>query len=130
VHLTSPAKGAVVALGQDAAAILIDPLSHQQIARLEGEDASSGIAESADGSTLVSANRDGRLRLWRLSPGAREVRLQGRADFPGGTALAVSPAGGRAAVGDAGGHVSIWDLAKARVADSMDLLKGPVTGLG
>lgn len=129
VGLAAGEKGAVAALGQDAAVLLIDPVSRGAVARLEGDDASSAVAESADGSELVSANRDGRLRLWRLSPGARDIRLQGAADFPGGTALAVSPVGQRVAVGDASGHISLWDLAKARVADGMDLLQGPVTGL-
>jgi len=129
VNLAAPRRGPVVALGQDAAVVLVDPDSRQQIARLEGDDASNAVAISADGTALVSANRDGRLRLWRVSSGAREVRLQGAADFPGGTAIAVSAVGGRVAVGDAAGHVSIWDVARARVTDGMDLLKGPVTGV-
>ena len=129
VGLAAPAKGAIAALGQDAAVLLVDPVSRTEVARLEGDDASSAVAVSADGAELVSANRDGRLRLWNVSTGARDVRLQGAADFPGGTALAVSQTGGRVAVGDAAGHISLWDLAKARVADGMDLLQGPVTGL-
>ena len=129
LSLSAPIKGAVAALGQDAAVLLVDPVSRTAVARLEGDDASSAVAVSADGAELVSANHDGRLRLWHVSAGARDVRLQGAADFPGGTALAVSQTGGRVAVGDASGHISLWDLAKARVADGMDLLQGPVTGL-
>jgi WD40 repeat protein/serine/threonine protein kinase len=127
--LAVPAKGAIAALGQDSAVLLVDPVSRAPIARLEGEDASSAIAVSADGAALVSANRDGRLRLWKVSPGAREARLLGAADFPGGTALAFSPAGQRVAVGDSAGHISLWDLAKARAAGEMDLLHGPVASL-
>ena len=125
----APLQGAIAALGQDATVLLVDPVSRTEVARLEGDDAVSAVAVSADGAELVSANRDGRLRLWHVAAGARDVRLQGPADFPGGTALAVSQTGGRAAVGDAGGHISLWDLAKARVVDGMDLLQGPVTGL-
>jgi len=128
VDLAVPAKGPISAQGQDSAVVLIDPSSMREVARLEGDDATSQVAMAADGATLVTANRDGRLRLWRVSPGARDVRLPGPPDFPGGTALAIS-ADRRVAVGDANGHVSIWDLAKARVVDGMDLLKGPVTGL-
>ncbi len=129
VTLAAPQKGAIAALGQDAAVLLVDPASRMAVARLEGDDASSALAVSADGEELVSANRDGRLRLWHVTEGAHDIRLQAAADFPGGTALAVSRVGQRAAVGDAGGHISIWDISKARVADSMDLLQGPVTGL-
>ena len=124
-----PAKGALAALGQDAAVVLIDPISRLPAARLEGDDSVSAIAVSGDGASLLSANHDGRLRLWHVQAGARDVRLQGAADFPGGTALAVSKQGQRVAVGDASGHISIWDLSKARVADGMDLLQGPVTGV-
>ncbi len=129
VNLAAAPRGVIAALGQDAAVIVVDPVSRQQVARLQGDDASTAVAISADGAALAAASRDGRLRLWRVSSGARDVRLEGPADFPGGTALAVSPVGGRAAVGDASGHVAIWDLSKGRVADGMDLLKGPVTGL-
>ena len=116
------ARGAVAALGQDAAVLLVDPGSRAPVARLEGEDSVNSLALSADGATLASANRDGRLRLWHLSPGAREMRLAGAL---GGTALAFSPQ--RLAVGDAAGHISLWD--KAQIAGGMDLLKGPVSSL-
>ena len=129
VGLAAPQKGAVAALGQDAAVLLVDPLSRELAARLEGDDASNAVAIAPDGSALVSANRDGRLRLWRVSPGAKEIRLQPPGDFPGGTALAVSPVGGRIAVGDASGHIAVWDLAQARATQGMDLLQGPVSGL-
>src|SRR5216684_1824537 len=127
--LAVPAKGTIAALGQDSAVLLVDPVPRAPVARLEGEDASSAIAVSADGAALVSANRDGRLRLWKVSPGAREARLPGAADFPGGTALTFSPAGQRVAVGDSAGHISLWDLAKARAVGEMDLLHGPVASL-
>ena len=129
VNLAAPAKGAVAALGQDGIVLLADPLSRNLAARLEGDDSVSAVAVSGDGSVLLSANHDGRLRLWKVQAGARDVRLQGAADFSGGTALAISQIGQRLAVGDAGGHIAIWDLAKARVADGMDLLQGPVTGV-
>ncbi|MFN2549043.1 MAG: serine/threonine-protein kinase [Myxococcales bacterium] len=129
VTLAAPAKGAIAALGQDGIALLVDPAARALAARLEGDDSVSAIALSADGSALVSANRDGRLRLWRVQAGAHDVRLQGARDFPGGTALAVSQDGQRVAIGDAAGHIAIWDLSKARVADAMDLLQGPVTGV-
>jgi WD40 repeat protein/serine/threonine protein kinase len=129
VNLSAPAKGAVAALEQDAAVLLVDALSRSAVARLEGDDASSAVAVSGDGADLLSANRDGSLRFWRVSAGARDLGLQGAPDFPGGTALSVSPAGGRVAVGDARGHISLWDLANARVTEGMDLLEGPVTGL-
>ncbi|MGZ6143065.1 MAG: WD40 repeat domain-containing serine/threonine protein kinase, partial [Myxococcales bacterium] len=130
VSLAAPgSKGPVAALGQDATVLLVDPTSRATAARLEGDDAVSSVAISGDGTVLASANRDGRLRLWHVQSGSRDVRLQGAADFPGGTALAVARTGQRVAVGDASGHIAIWDLAKARVADGMDLLQGPVTGL-
>jgi WD40 repeat protein len=127
--LAAPARGAIAALGQDATVFLVDPGTRTTVARLEGDDSVNSIAISADGATLVSANRDGRLRLWRVSPGAREARLQGAADFPGGTAIAFSPAGQRVAVGDAAGHIALWDLSRAHIAGGMDLLKGPVSSL-
>jgi WD40 repeat protein len=119
------ARGAVAALGQDAAVLLLDSASRAPVARLEGDDSVNSLALSADGATLASANRDGRLRLWRLSPGAGEMRLAGAPGFPGGTALAFSSQ--RVAVGNAGGHISLWE--KAQVAGGMDLLKGPVSSL-
>jgi WD40 repeat protein len=127
--LAAPAKGAIAALGQDATVLLVDPGTRALVARLEGDDSVNSIAVSADGTSLVSANRDGRLRLWHVSPGAREARLQGAEDFPGGTAIAFSPAGQRVAVGDAGGHISLWDLSGAHIAGGMDLLKAPVSSL-
>jgi WD40 repeat protein len=129
VNLAAPQRGAIAALGQDTAVLLVDPASRSAVARLEGDDASSAVSISADGAALVSANRDGRLRLWRVSAGARDIRLQGPADFPGGNALAVSKVGQRVAVGDQSGHITLWDWGKARVTDGMDLLQGPVTGL-
>ena len=127
--LAVPQKGAIAALGQDSAVFLVDPFTRAPVARLEGEDSPGAIAISADGATLISANRDGRLRLWKVTAAQREVRLQGAADFPGGTALAFSPIGQRVAVGDQSGHIALWDLPKARVAGGMDLLQGPVSSL-
>ena len=129
VSLGAGGKGPVVALGQDNAAFLIDAGDRVQVAKLEGDDAASAVAISGDGTLLASANRDGRLRLWRLHPGPRELRLQAARDFPGGTALAFSPSPRQAAVGDAAGHIALWDLVAQRAVSEMDLLQGPVSSL-
>jgi WD40 repeat protein len=85
------------------------------------------LGQSADGAALVTASRDGRLRGWRIMPGAREVRLRGPADFPGGTALAVAPK--RVAVGDQGGRISLWNAVSGQLDSAMDLSQGPVSSL-
>ncbi len=129
VSLSAGAHGPVVALGQDNAAFAIDSETRLQVAKLEGDDTASAIAMSADGTLLASANRDGRLRLWHLSMGPSEVRMETAKDFAGGTALAFSPLPRQAAVGDAAGHITLWDLAKRQAVGEMDLLQGPVSSL-
>ncbi|HZX97572.1 MAG TPA: protein kinase [Myxococcales bacterium] len=125
----SVARGVVAALGQDGTALIIDPASRMLVARMEGDDTANALVLSADGNSLLSANRDGRLRLWRVSTGAHDIRLQGPADFAGGAAIAAAPAGAQVAVGDVAGHVALWDLSKARVSSTLELPSGPVTGL-
>ena len=127
--LAAPRSGVIAALAQDLSVQLIDPVTHAPVARLEGDDSTSAAAASADGGLLVTANHDGRVRLWKVSPGAHDARLQAAPDFPGGTSVAFAPVGGRIAVGDSAGHVALWDLASARITGGMDLLAGPVSSL-
>ncbi|HEX4381700.1 MAG TPA: WD40 repeat domain-containing protein, partial [Myxococcales bacterium] len=128
IGLAVPAiKGAIAALQQDAHALLIDPVSRLVVAQLEGDDAIGALGESADGTALVTASRDGRLRGWKVTPGARELRLRGASDFAGGTALAVAPK--RAAVGDQAGHITLWNIVSGQPDSVLDLAQGPVTSL-
>ena len=129
VTLAVGKKGPVAALGQDSAVFLVDSATRQQVARLEADDAVSAIAMSEDGTLIATANRDGRLRLSRLSAGPREVRLLPPEGFKGGTAIAFSPAPRQVAVGDAAGHIALWDLVRQKPVQDMDLLQGPVSAL-
>ena len=129
VTLAAGDKGPIAALGQDNVVFLVDPATRLQVARLEADDVSSSIAISADGTLIASANRDGRLRLYRVSPGPRELRLLPPAEFSGGTAIAFSPAPRQVAVGDSAGHIALWDLVRQKPVQDMDLLQGPVSAL-
>src|SRR5260370_30360194 len=57
IALAVPAKGAIAALGQDSAVLVVYPVLRAPVARLEGEDASSPLALSTDRAALVSASR-------------------------------------------------------------------------
>src|SRR5260370_13530420 len=54
IALAVPAKGAIAALGQDSAVLLVDPVLGAPVARLQGAGASSAIAFSTHGAALVS----------------------------------------------------------------------------
>ena len=120
-------KGPIAALQQDAHALFIDPMSRLVVAQLEGDDAVGALGQSADGTALVTASRDGRLRGWKVTSGARELRLRGPSDFPGRTALALAPK--RAAVGDQSGHITLWNTVSGQPDSVLDLAAGPVSAL-
>jgi len=126
LDLATAGQGLVASLGQDSSVILIDTLAQVEVARLEGDDSSTAVALSADGSRLASANRDGKLRLWRVTPGARVSNFEAPPGFAPAVSLAFSPSGKQVAAGDAVGHIQIWESATGKRLSSMDLPLGPV----
>ncbi len=126
VDLAAADRGLVAALGQDSSVILIDTLSQTEVARLEGDDSATAIALSADGNRLASGNRDGKLRLWRVAPGARVGSFDAPVGFGAAVSIALSPSGKQVAAGDSVGHIQIWDCATGKKLSSMELPLGPV----
>ena len=127
--LAFSADGPIAVLAQDSSVTLADPAAQALVAQVEGDDASTQVALSLDGTVLASANRDGRLRLWKITAGARILAFEAPKGFLPGTAVAVAPSGKRVAVGDAGGHVVLWDVATGKLAMTFELPQGPVHSL-
>jgi WD40 repeat protein/serine/threonine protein kinase len=150
---TSPRQGAVVGLapsggdtfatvGSDGSAVLFDYESMTPVARLPGDDATHAASFSADGKTLVSGNRDGRLRLWRVGAGIQVFALQSgqvaanARDKDGkpikqarGTALAVSPHGKRLVTADTRGRLQLWTVGKRELIWDVPGPKAPITSV-
>jgi WD40 repeat protein len=129
IDLAPAAEGMVAALGQDNSVVLIDALTQTEVAHLEGDDASTAVAISADGGRLASANRDGKLRLWKMTPGARVYGFESPSGFTQGASIAFSPSGKQVAAGDLDGHIQVWESANGKRTAAMALPAGPVSGL-
>lgn len=67
-----------------------------------------GLAFSPDGQTLASGSDDSSIRLWDLTAGEEQARIQGPA--AGVLCVALSPDGTMLAAGYRGGHVHWWPL--------------------
>ncbi|MBS2026062.1 MAG: WD40 repeat domain-containing protein, partial [Deltaproteobacteria bacterium] len=112
--LSFSTEGPIGVLGSDSTLTLADAAAQALVAQIEGEDAVTVVGLSADGTRLASANRDGRLRLWSVTPGARIIGYDAPKGFLSGSALAVSPNGKRVAVGDSAGHIVLWDVSTGK----------------
>jgi hypothetical protein len=84
---------------------------------LRGHDGPvSGLALSADGSTLASIGADGSLILWDVTN--RRRRGEARTVFTGGvTKSAFSPDGTILAFGSSDGMIRLWDVTDGRLLD-------------
>ncbi len=129
IDLAVAAQGLLGAVGQDNTVRLIDSFSEAPVARLEGDDSVTTVAISADGGRLASANRDGKLRLWQVTPGGRIYGFEQAPGFGGGLSLAFSPSGKQLAAGDAAGHIQVWESANGKRTSALALPQGPVVAL-
>lgn len=94
----------------DPTNFLWDPATGRELQRFSGhEDYVDAIALTPDAKHLVSADRDGVIRIWQTATGKELARFQGH---PAGTvALSVAPDGRTFASGGSGdGVVRLWDL--------------------
>ena len=88
--------------------IVWDAMSSKEIRRISAHrDYINAVAFSPDGSHLVSAGRDGAIKLWNADDG-KLVRLL-RARQGEVLALAFHPNGKLLASGGADGSVKVWD---------------------
>ena len=127
--MAGSAEGLYAALSQDSRVLLVDAATQSAVARLDSEDAASSVAISADGSTVAIANRDGKLRSWKISVGARVLGFPAPKGFGAATALALAPSGKRAAIADAGGHVLLLDVSTGKLERTLELPQGAVSAL-
>ena len=129
LDLAAAPQGLFAALGQDNTVVFVDTLSQSEVARLEGDDATTAVAISADAGRFASANRDGKLRLWRVTPGARIFGFEPTPGFGSALAVAFSTSGKQVAAGDIAGHIQLWEAANGKRTSAMNLPQGPVVAL-
>ncbi len=127
--MAGSADGLYAALSQDNRVMLIDAGSQGAVARLDTDDAANSVALAADGGVVAIANRDGKLRVWKLTPGARVLSLPAPKGFGVANAVAVAPSGRRAAVGDAAGHLLVFDLPTGKMEKTLEVPQGEIAGL-
>jgi WD40 repeat protein len=128
VDLADSTAGVFAALSQDNHVVLIDSVMQAAVARIEGDDAAHSVSLSADGRFIASGNRDGKLRVYRIQPGARTQNLSPPGVGPP-TAMALDPASKQVAVGDASGRAVVVDIATGQVIRSLQGTGGPISSL-
>jgi WD40 repeat protein/serine/threonine protein kinase len=116
------------------AAVVVDPESGREVARLRGNGACQALAWSADSRTLatVSSSPEGMITVWD-APGVREpVTMRTAAPPDPGTfvnAVAWSPNGSHVAAGGTDRAVTVWDAATGRVITTLRGHQNPVIDL-
>ena len=129
ITMAGSAEGLYAALSQDSRVLLVDAATQTSVARLDVDDAASSVALSNDGSTVAIANRDGKLRAWKISVGARVLSFPAPKGFGTATALALAPSGKRAAIADTGGHILLLDVSTGKLERTLELPQGAVSAL-
>jgi len=85
------------------------------------------LAFDAGGRSLVSAGKDGTVRLWDVSTGRENARFEGHASPV--LCIAIHHDRRRLASGGADGTLKLWDLSSAQLAQSYQKQMAAVTGL-
>jgi WD40 repeat protein len=85
------------------------------------------LAFGAGGSSLVSAGKDGTVRLWDVATGREDARLEGHASPV--LCVAVHHHRRVLASGGSDGSLKLWDISTGRLVDSHTKQMAAVTGL-
>ncbi len=102
---------------------------HAGHATLTGHtDEVTSAAFSPDGATVVTASRDGTVKLWGVATGGEVRTLTGHAEAV--TSAAFSPDGARVASADRNGTVRLWEAATGRELRTLSGYAGDVTSAG
>ncbi len=113
--------GEVAGACSDSVVRLWDPDSGEEKQAFKGHD---GLAQAvhftSDGATLISAGKDGTIRVWRRA-GGEALTLQAKA---GAVSALVPLPGGRALSGHADGSVRLWRVTPGQAAASLNVSKG------
>ncbi len=142
--LTLSSSNILASLGKDSSAVLFDFETMAPVARLPGDDATHSASFSPDGKLFVTANHDGRLRLWRILQGTAVVGLStsndvvtnardknGRPVRPTQTTAVASAASGRkVASADSSGKLQLWDVPTKQLSWEISGLAPPIGALG
>jgi WD40 repeat protein len=112
--------------------VLWDADTQARLAEFEAHDRGVlGLAFTTDGRALVTAGRDGLVRVWSLPVGVepKPAAQLGRAGGPARTALALAADGRTLADGGADGSVRLWSAAWQPAGPELGRADGVVRGL-
>jgi tRNA A-37 threonylcarbamoyl transferase component Bud32 len=108
-HLVfSPAGGLLAAALNEDPIALYDTTTHENVGELVGHSAwVFALAFSDDGTTLVSGDEDGVLRVWDVERRAQRRALENDVQV---NSIALAPGGNLAAAASADGVIRLWNI--------------------
>jgi WD40 repeat protein len=110
--------GPILALGTDDKLVCVDRLKAEgrepELTCLKAAhtDQVWALAVAADGGTIASGSRDGKVRIWDVATGASRAPLTGHEDAV--LAVALSPDGAMLASGGWDDRILLWDVSSGR----------------
>lgn len=121
----SPHGTTLAAGGTDNVVVLWDPVTGQELRRLQGHEREvDALAWSPDGTMLASSGEDNTVRLWRAATGELLKTMSGHQNFV--RTIAWSPDGEQIASGSHDGTVRLWDVQTGEQLRTMEGQSGHV----